>query len=51
MFSIAWYPGFAPYDRYGRDIMTVDIYSYVPNERIWLLDYNAKTGELIRIYR
>ena len=50
-YSLSWYPGFSVYNRYDKNIISIDIYSFVPNQRIWQLDYNTKTGKLIRIYQ
>lgn len=50
-YSLSWYPGFSVYNRYDKNIISIDIYSFVPNQRIWELDYNTKTGKLVRIYK
>ena len=50
-YSLSWYPGFSVYDRYDKNILSIDVCSYVPNQRIWDLDYNTKTGKLIRIHK
>ena len=50
-YSLSWYPGFSVFDRYNPDIISIDVYSFIPNQRIWELDYNTRTGELVRIYQ
>lgn len=49
-YSISWYPCFSYYG-YNKDTVSIDIYSFDPNQRIWQLDYNIQTGQLIRMYQ
>ena len=49
--SIDWYPGFSVFDRYNTEIISIDIGTISGYEvkRIWSIDYNTKTGKIIRM--
>ena len=49
--SVSWTPGFSAYDRFRKDRISIDIFSVsgYQADRIWYLDYDTGTGEIVRM--